>query len=222
VIVAQQREISRLRRIVAYQARVIRYQAGVIRYYKNITNVLGFRLWGHDPGYYGYVMNSIHSLRGIPAGAFDHDMISKLQGIISGLGGLAQGGRVGRPADQAYAAMRADKERVATSSRIAGMRADIGAYQAWINDLHAEMELREICADSIVACGMATDPDHHSGFTPGDVATFIVSNGPTCLEYGSIGATVGTAFPQFGGPPVFAVVGCVGSVGIGSLIGTQA
>jgi RHS repeat-associated protein len=89
VVAAQQREISRLRNIVArqqqiirYQAGVIRYQAGVISYYKGVVNVLGFRLWGGTPQY-GWVMNSIHSFRGIPAGAFAYDNISILQAKVA-------------------------------------------------------------------------------------------------------------------------------------------
>lgn len=89
VVVAQQREISRLRsivvrqqRIIRYQAGVIRYQAGVIGYYKGIVNVLGFRLWGGTPQY-AWVMNSIHSFRGIPAGAFAYDNISRLQAVVA-------------------------------------------------------------------------------------------------------------------------------------------
>jgi hypothetical protein len=56
--VAQQREISWLRYVVArqqqiirYQAGVIRYRAGVISYHKGVVNVLGFRLWGGTPKY---------------------------------------------------------------------------------------------------------------------------------------------------------------------------
>ncbi|HEX6686815.1 MAG TPA: hypothetical protein VF062_28880 [Candidatus Limnocylindrales bacterium] len=89
VVVAQQREISRLRSVVArqqqiirYQAGVIRYQAGVISYYKGVVNVLGFRLWGGTPQY-SWVMNSIHSFRGIPAGAFNYDNISRLQAVVA-------------------------------------------------------------------------------------------------------------------------------------------
>ncbi|HZM75737.1 MAG TPA: RHS repeat-associated core domain-containing protein [Candidatus Limnocylindrales bacterium] len=89
VVVAQQREISRLRYVVArqqqiirYQAGVIRYQAGVISYYKGVVNVLGFRLWGGTPQY-AWVMNSIHSFRGIPAGAFNYDRISILQATVA-------------------------------------------------------------------------------------------------------------------------------------------
>jgi len=112
-VVAQQREISRLRYVVArqqqiirYQAGVIRYQAGVISYYKGVVNVLGFRLWGGTPQY-SWVMNSIHSFRGIPAGAFNYDRISILQAtvaardatisrLMAGGGGLGGGGG-GRP-----------------------------------------------------------------------------------------------------------------------------
>lgn len=89
VVVAQQREIGRLRAVVArqqqiirYQAGVIRYQAGVIAYYKGVVNVLGFRLWGGTPQY-AWVMNSIHSFRGIPAGAFAYDRISILQAAVA-------------------------------------------------------------------------------------------------------------------------------------------
>lgn len=96
VVYAQQREISRLRSVVArqqqiiryqagvirYQAGVIRYQAGVIGYYKGVVNVLGFRLWGGTPQY-SWVMNSIHSFRGIPAGAFNFDHISRLQAAVA-------------------------------------------------------------------------------------------------------------------------------------------
>ena len=109
VVAAQQREISRLRYVVArqqqiirYQAGVIRYQAGVISYYKGVVNVLGFRLWGGTPQY-GWVMHSIHSFRGIPAGAFNYDRISILQATIatknalidrlSGAGAAGGGGR---------------------------------------------------------------------------------------------------------------------------------
>ncbi|HZM81991.1 MAG TPA: RHS repeat-associated core domain-containing protein [Candidatus Limnocylindrales bacterium] len=89
VVVAQQREISRLRYVVArqqqiirYQAGVIRYQAGVISYYKGVVNVLGFRLWGGTPQY-AWIMHSIHSFRGIPAGAFNYDRISILQATVA-------------------------------------------------------------------------------------------------------------------------------------------
>jgi RHS repeat-associated protein len=84
VVVAQQREISRLRGIIAYQQGIIRHQAWVIGYYKGIVNVLGFRLWGGTPQY-AYVMNEIHSFRGIPAGAFGYDNISIRDATILGL-----------------------------------------------------------------------------------------------------------------------------------------
>jgi RHS repeat-associated protein len=89
VVVSQQREIGRLRsvvarqqRIIRYQAGVIRYQAGVIGYYKGIVNVLGFRLWGGTPQY-AWVMDSIYSFRGIPAGAFNYDHITRLQATVA-------------------------------------------------------------------------------------------------------------------------------------------
>jgi RHS repeat-associated protein len=114
VVVAQQREISRLRHVVArqqqiirYQAGVIRYQAGVISYYKGVVNVLGFRLWGGTPQY-AWVMNSIHSFRGIPAGAFNYDRISILQATVASRDAtisrlLAGGGSSGGGGDPAPA-----------------------------------------------------------------------------------------------------------------------
>jgi RHS repeat-associated protein len=90
VVVVQQREISRLRSVVArqqqiirYQAGVIRYQAGVISYYKGVVNVLGFRLWVGTPRY-ASVMASIHSFAGVPGDAFRYDRISGLQTMVSG------------------------------------------------------------------------------------------------------------------------------------------
>ncbi len=82
VVVAQQREIGRLRGIVAYQAGVIRRQAWVIGYYKGVVDQLGMRLWGGTP-LFEPVMRSIHSFRGIPAGAFDGDHISIAQAQVS-------------------------------------------------------------------------------------------------------------------------------------------
>jgi hypothetical protein len=59
----------------------------VIGYYKGIVNVLGFRLWGGTP-HLAWVLNSIHSFRGIPAGAFAVDNISGLQAQLSLARGL--------------------------------------------------------------------------------------------------------------------------------------
>jgi RHS repeat-associated protein len=74
IIIAQQRKITELRGVITRQDRVIRY-------YRGVVDALGYRLWGDD--YDGYIKSSIHSYRGIPDGAFDHDRISQLQSLVA-------------------------------------------------------------------------------------------------------------------------------------------
>ena len=147
VVVAQQREISRLRYVVArqqqiirYQAGVIRYQAGVIGYYKGVVNVLGFRLWGGTPQY-SWVMNSIHSFRGIPAGAFNYDRISILQATVA-----ARDATIGRLS----ADLRGARADVAQMERYRTVWRDLAIERrGTINDLDSEISDLEASNDDL-------------------------------------------------------------------------
>lgn len=94
--------VAYLNGVVAQKNREISRLKGVISYYRGIVNQLGFRLWG-GTSKHAEVMDSIHSFRGIPAGAFDHDRISQLEAAVSlqeaaiaGLGERFEGMRISR------------------------------------------------------------------------------------------------------------------------------
>lgn len=230
VVVAQQREISRLRYVVAKQQQIIRnqaayirYQAGVIGYYKGVVNVLGFRLWGGTPQY-GWVMNSIHSFRGIPAGAFNYDHISRLQAVVAARDATITGLRgdvVALEVDLGH--MQASRDNWRDTAR---------ERQGRIEDLRAESE-------SLRAQVHELDPggDGHDNFwddvsdfagdvvsVGGDALSFVAGNWQTCMTGATAGTYVGMWAAPFtfgAAPAVGAVVGCVGAVGITQFIGSQ-
>lgn len=77
VVARQARYIAELEATVAWQERRIRSLEDQVVYYKGVVDTLASRLW-LGTGKLGWVLQSIHSFRGIPRDAFMYDRISAL------------------------------------------------------------------------------------------------------------------------------------------------